>query len=343
MTVHTVVDPDARIRTGPPHFRWRDNRRIPRFTRVSITRTETPYVRVTGLQGKAYGWTALSNLVAFYKDRPDLGAISLEPDEALAVSGSWGAERRSLAALYNRLGGIVRALSTVAAVEVASCLAVWKVESSGRRHTVGRATIRFENHHLFRLWGDAHAAVYDRHFRHGGRPGASGKPWRNHLFRETAASDFEPVHRSQASEYRALALARRLAPDGAALPCISIGGPQILISNHRSLGYRQPARMYDAFQASERSHVLGFFDFCQVTRSNGGDLIDSLRSKNWNAFAAAYNGSGNVDVYGPRLRDAHATAATLPRLAPRASPSATGRSVRPMQPRSVRRASGETR
>ena len=34
--IFTVVDADARIRSGPPTFRWRHPRRIPRYTRVRI-------------------------------------------------------------------------------------------------------------------------------------------------------------------------------------------------------------------------------------------------------------------------------------------------------------------
>ena len=309
MTIHAVIDSDARIRSGPPHFRWRGRRRIPRFTRVTITRTTSRYVRVAGLRGRDYGWTAISNLVAFYKDDGALRDIPLAPDAPLAVPGTWPTGRRRFAALYNRLGGLLHALSASADIEVAACLAVWHVESAGRRHTPGRATIRFENHHLFRLWGDSHAALYDRHFRHGRRHDTPGKPWHNHAFTETAGGTFEKVHRNQASEYRALALARRLAGDPVALRCISIGGPQILVSNHQTIGYRLPAGMYEAFQASERGQVLGFFDFCQSSRTWSGSLIDALRSHAWSAFAATYNGPGNVDKYGGLLRAAHTAAA----------------------------------
>lgn len=123
-----------------------------------------------------------------------------------------------------------------------------------------------------------------------------------------------PVHTGQqADEYRALELATTLAGEDVALQCISIGGPQILVLNHRRLGYTTPRQMFDAFQASERWHVIGFFDFCRTTRAPAaGQMIDYLGARIWDRFAYYYNGNGQVAKYSSHLAEAyHAAQAAL--------------------------------
>jgi hypothetical protein len=199
-----------------------------------------------------------------------------------------------------------------AAIEVPAALAVWQVESGGRRHVPNRAVIRFENHLLYRRWGKHHQEAYDRHFRHGGHRGRPGRPWENHEFRERDAEPFRSVHLDQESEYRALALARRLAGEATALLSISIGGPQILVANYRLIGYSSPREMYDAFQSGERAQVLGFFDFCRHRPApQPGDLLAYLRDRRWAEFARYYNGPGQVERYSGRIRNAYEHARQL--------------------------------
>jgi hypothetical protein len=221
-----------------------------------------------------------------------------------------------LAATYNRLGGLMSVLARQMGVDVASVLAVWQIESGGRVHVPGSAVIRFENHLFYRLWGRANEDTYNRHFRHGGHAGLPGKSYQNHRFREDPSGEWLPQHGEdgggQSTEYRVLALARRLAGDGAAIQCISMGGPQILGSNYRGLGYASPRQMYDAFQASEHSHVLGFFDFCRQTAApSRGALIGYLRDQRWQDFARYYNGPGQVERYGGLLQAAYTQAKRL--------------------------------
>ena len=47
--IHTVVDRDARIRSGPPGFRWDGRSRIRVFTRVRVRETQGKHARVVGL------------------------------------------------------------------------------------------------------------------------------------------------------------------------------------------------------------------------------------------------------------------------------------------------------
>jgi hypothetical protein len=204
---------------------------------------------------------------------------------------------------YNRLGSTMTRVASVHGLDMAAVLAVWKVETGPYRHVPGKAIIRFENHLLWGAWGKTATRIYDAHFRHGGHAGVEGKPWHNHAYRADAQGAWRDLHRGQDREYDALAVAIRLAGEATALGCISIGGPQILIRNHALLGYATRKDMYTAFQASEESHVLGFFAFCEKK-----GIMGALRSKDWEAFARVYNGSGQVPLYKKKLEAAYAEA-----------------------------------
>ena len=69
------------------------------------------------------------------------------------------------------------------------------------------------------------------------------------------------------------------------------------------IGYTSARAMYDAFQASERAHVAGFFDFCQY-KLPGRRLIGFLRAQDWRNVARYYNGAGQVARYSTRISDA---------------------------------------
>jgi hypothetical protein len=250
---------------------------------------------------------------AYFKDHPLLARARLAPITPIAIDRRWSAMSRALAATYDRLGGLIGALAGQTGIQVPAVLAIWQIESGGRQHTPGHAIIRFENHLFFRRWGQSNQSLYDRHFRHGGRAGQPGKPWQGHEFRESPDANFELMHSGQATEYRALDLASRMAGQDMALLSISIGGPQIVISNHRLIGYPSPRAMYDAFQADERAHVLGFFDFCRHKAApNRGDLLRYLREQRWPDFAHYYNGPGQVAAYGGRIEQAYNHARQLP-------------------------------
>jgi len=244
------------------------------------------------------------NLMAgCFKDREELLAAPLAPAVPLTAKPGWTAAQKALAGVYNRLGGLMDALAKEAQSDTAAVLALWYVESGGRAHKPGSAIIRFECNLLYSAWGAKNAAVYRRYFRHGGFEGASGKPWENHQFRTAETQPFRPVHASQASEYQALELAIRLAGETPALEAASIGGCQIVVCNYALIGYPSPRAMYDAFQADERAHVLGFFDFCaRKSAPKQGDLLRYLQAKDWTKFAAYYNGAGNAAVYGGRIQ-----------------------------------------
>ncbi|MFO1155222.1 MAG: N-acetylmuramidase domain-containing protein [Rhodospirillales bacterium] len=260
------------------------------------------------------------------KDNSSLQQVSMRPPRPVRAPAGTGEGHKRIAQTYNRIGGLLSTLASKLKVDPAAVLAVWMIESGGRRDARGRPIIRFENHVLYRLWGERNRAQYDRQFRHGSHAGVPGKRWQNHMFRASAAERFRPVHGAgtdtktrQDTEYAALNVAAKAAGADVALRSASMGGAQILGANHALLGYASPREMYQAMKAGERADVLGFFDFCRNRKApNMGDLMRYLRRRDWRSFARSYNGPGLVDHYAPRLAKAYEAARKV--LAPAGAP-----------------------
>jgi subtilisin family serine protease len=314
-TLWRVTSADARLRHGPPDFALDGNRRCAQWDRVLVLETSGRYRRIGDAAGTSLGWTAAANLFPFLRDVPRLASAALAAGQPVAVPASGTA--RAVAQTYNRIGGIVTALATELGIEPAAVLAVWQVESGGRAYTAGRTVLRVENHLVYRRWGAQNRNTFDQHLQFGTHPPLSAtdtfcgskcdQPWRCHRSRQSPTDDLTCDHTSQQREQDVLALVTRLAGEEIALQCSSLGGPQILGSNHAQLGYASAVAMRDAFIADERWEVIGFFDFCR--RDNR--LISALHDRRWADFARIYNGPGQVQRYGQLVEDAYTHAAAL--------------------------------
>lgn len=213
------------------------------------------------------------------------------------------------AEMWNRIGGLLSRAGQIAGLDPAAMLAVWMVECGGLPFIRGKPVLRFEAHAFFARWGHANEALFDAHFRFGGRNGTEGATWQNHAIRAGPQDDWQRFHGDQAKEYQAFRLAARLAGLETACQCASFGGPQIMGFNHRLAGYGTATEMARAFGRSERWQVLAFFDFCTAK-----DILRALRLLDWRAFASVYNGPGNADAYASKIAAAHAEACrALPR------------------------------
>lgn len=250
--------------------------------------------------------------MSFLKDNEELIAARLQPEVALSLPTQSNLTQRSIAAVYNRLGGLLQVLTGTTGVNVPGITAVWLVESSGLPFTPKRAAIRLEVHQLYDTWGKRNRNVFDSHYRFGGHNGQAGRAWENQEYRTEDTGVFHAVHHNQSSEYAALTLAQLLAGDEPAFTSSSIGGCQVMMNSFRTLGYESATEMYNAFQKSESAHVLTFFDFCSTKAApKTGDLLSYLRARDWNNFAKYYNGTGQVPVYAAKLKKAYDTAAEL--------------------------------
>ena len=216
-----------------------------------------------------------------------------------------------LADVWNRLGGLFGRLGREAGIPPAASLAVWMVECGGLPFTRGKPILRFEAHVFFEHWGKFNEALFDRHFQFGGRNVIEGARWQQHKFRFSGQEEeWLRYHGNQHSEYRAFAVAEKLAGHETACLSSSFGGPQIMGFNHAIAGYGSAAEMAAAFANSERWQVCGFFDFCSAR-----GIIEALQAGDWHTFAKTYNGPGNAEAYAAKIADAHAMAERLMRPA----------------------------
>lgn len=241
----------------------------------------------------------------FFKDDADVMSAVLVPSTPIAVAG--GPLQQRIAATYNRIGGLLSVLAQKANIPIEGALAVWQVESGGEPHTQGEPILRFENHKLFKHWGRFHPFAFDNHFQFGGHAGVPGPTWKNHRWRASAGGPWETFHGNQGREYAVFRFAAGLGGDEAACLSSSFGGPQILGSNHKIVGYASAKALFDAMSSSERFEVCSFFDFCASNH-----VLDEIREEEWEEFARVYNGEGQAAAYGQKIESCFDAAKQLP-------------------------------
>lgn len=229
-----------------------------------------------------------------FRSDPRLARLALRAKRQIAGTSP-------AATMWNRIGGLLARAGKIAGLEPAAMLAVWMVECGGLPFRRGRPVLRFEAHVFFARWGHENEALFDAHFRFGGRHGVEGARWQNHAM--TIDGAWRRFHGEQDTEYEAFALARKLAGEEAACLSSSFGGPQIMGFNHGVAGHDSAADMFRAFARSERWQVLAFFDFCAAK-----GILPALREHDWARFARIYNGPGNAEAYAAKIAAAHAAA-----------------------------------
>ncbi len=150
--------------------------------------------------------------------------------------------------------------------EVAALEAVWQIEASGKPfRSDGTLERRFEPHKLRKPEGN---------------------------YKTSAALSFA------AREAKFDAAYARNAED--AMRASSWGGPQIMGFNANAAGYPTAGAMVEAMAASESEQIRAF-----VRLIKAWGLASALRSHDWRAFAARYNGNANVAEYSARIETAY--------------------------------------
>lgn len=208
---------------------------------------------------------------------------------------------RQVASLWNRMGGLLKALAAHLEIDPATAVAVLTVESGGRAFDAnGRMIIRFENHVFYDRWGKDNLDVFQQHFQFN-----SGQRWTGHQWRPAAHEAWRTCHTSQDEEWRVFEFARILN-DTATKLSISMGGAQIMGFNYATLGYDTVQQMFDAFSVSERDQIIGFFNFVRG-RTSESPRIAALQALDFVTFARLYNGPGQAAQYGAAIRSAYDT------------------------------------
>jgi hypothetical protein len=234
----------------------------------------------------------------------NLGTVPLETadDKKLRVNPKDPLLNRLAASIWNKYGSLLAALSAELRIEPAVAIAVFAVESGGNCFDpkTKKMIIRFENQVFFDQWGKQNKDKFDTHFTFN-----PGQRWMDHKWRPSAGEEFRPVdkrdfHGAQDREWEVFEFARTLN-DPAAKKSISMGAPQIMGFNFAICGYESVQEMFAAFAASERSQIIGFFDFVQGPNTNSRRVI-SLQSQDFETFAALYNGPGQAAKYGNLIR-----------------------------------------
>lgn len=222
---------------------------------------------------------------------------------------------RGMASTWAAYGDTIREQAGGLGIDPAVALAVLHVEAGRigfRDAETGRATIRFENHIFYRRWGRDNQSVFDRHFKFRRGDGKANE-WKDHKFRPSDTGPWGTFHGNQDKEWAVYEFAAKLDPEAAAAST-SIGGFQIMGFNYENADdddldaesakfalcdYGSAKELVDAFQASDRAQIRGFFAFVRNT-----GLGDSLRKSHWRRFAAGYNGASRVDSYAPAIAGA---------------------------------------
>ena len=161
--------------------------------------------------------------------------------------------------------------------DIATIKAVFEVEAAGNFfNSDGSLVRRFEPHHFPR--------------EHWGKLGFNPKkkaPWRASLKVRTA------------TRRRMFAKAEQIDAE-AAYDASSWGAPQIMGFNAELAGYTSATGMLEAFASSADEQVRGFAGFVE-----SAGLDTHLRSQDWSAFAAGYNGNGKAAKYAGKIETAY--------------------------------------
>ena len=197
------------------------------------------------------------------------------------------------------------------AVDVASVKAVQEVESRGAGFLDdGRDIILFERHQFRRELNKAMAndpALVARlmttlNLKPQGTTDAV-TTIQEHLI-NTQSDIYNSVtggYIGGASEHNRLARASLLDKNCACMSA-SWGLFQIMGYHYNNLGFSSVSEMVTNFDVSERNQLMGFVEF--IRGKADSRLLPALKSKNWLAFALAYNGK-NQQGYDIKLKNAY--------------------------------------
>lgn len=284
-------------------------------TEILVLDTRGDWLRVrvaaTGKEGfvsaKYVRLPGVAVVSGFLRDDAAIAAAALAPAQRKQAAPGSGDAGAVAARIWNAYGGLLSTLAAPLAIEPETGVAVMSVESGGTAFVQGRMVIRFENHVFFDQWGKANPAVFAQHFGY-----SSEARWKGHEFRASAADAWKSFHGKQAGEWEVFRFAETLARQAARMS-ISMGLPQVMGFNFAALGFKSVDAMFDAFSdaaGGERAQVVGMFDFIKGAKTTSA-MLDALRTRDWVAFAKRYNGSGQAEVYGQRLKAAYVAAKGL--------------------------------
>lgn len=207
----------------------------------------------------------------------------------LPVQFAGSKDAKDIASLWSRHRDLIAQLAKETQIPVSAIVGTLMTESRGVGIVNGRMKIRLETHQFYKFLGND--ALFNKHFR----IPPSGKA----RFLEASywnGSAWANVHGSQDDEYAAFQIAASLNEE-AAYRALSMGAPQIFGDNYRMFGYGSAKEMYADMAKGEHVQIINMFKYIAKVNHLG-----SLRSGNYEAFVANYNGPGNVATYTSLVR-----------------------------------------
>ncbi len=227
----------------------------------------------------------------YFYQRKDLAKVKLEPKKTIAIPS--GYKEKIAAKTWNNYGGLIQVISDELKIEVESALAVLCVESGGSGYSNGKMIIRFENHVFDMYFGKKNQEKFKTYFDYN-----RGKRRTGHKFRTTSKGKWIEGHTSQSVEWQIFEFARTIS-EREAIYSISMGAPQVMGFNYKSIGYATPQEMFEYFNKDIRYHLLALFDFCKYRPQR----IEYLQKKDFYSFSREYNGSTAPAAYEKRIKE----------------------------------------
>lgn len=164
-------------------------------------------------------------------------------------------------------------------VDVAAVKAIAEVESSGQGFQNGLPIIRLEAHWFGKLTG------YRYNESH---PHISCMAWTPSLAARNQGEAWQQFEGAAALD------------ESAAIQATSWGAYQLMGFHWRTLGYASPQAMREAMGTDE-GQLDAFVRFVKADPV----LVDSLKRRDWEAFAGRYNGHGQIPLYASRMAAAY--------------------------------------
>ncbi|OQX98617.1 MAG: hypothetical protein B6I24_04855 [Bacteroidetes bacterium 4572_128] len=229
----------------------------------------------------------------FLYQNEKLNTKNLIPSKLLKLPDS--SKGKMVAGIYNKYGGLMEDLSKAIDVDLATAIAVFSVESGGLGFRGDKMIIRFEIHLFHRYWGVHNEKIFNKHFKF-----SHNKKWKEHKFCKNGDNVWTEYHRNQTKEWEVLEFARKLDNE-LAIKSISMGAPQIMGSNYKMIGYENVEKMFLNFNKNIKFHIFGFFDFLDKR------MKKALKAKDFSKFASYYNGSGQANFYGKKIKEYYDT------------------------------------
>ncbi len=225
----------------------------------------------------------------FLYQNKELNTQNLIPSKLLKMPSS--SKGKMVTGIYNKYGGLMEDLSKAINVDLGTAVAVFSVESGGVGFRGDKMIIRFEIHLFHRYWGVHNESVFNKHFKF-----SSNKKWTGHKFCKNGDNVWTEYHGNQTKEWEVLEFARKLENE-LAIKSISMGAPQIMGSNYKMIGYESIEEMFLNFNKNIKFHIFGFFDFLDTR------MKKALREKDFSKFARYYNGPGQANFYGKKIKE----------------------------------------